>query len=113
LKIVVDESPVVVAGSQPSSIGWIGAVLAAGLLLYSRRKRSIRGLIGTGLLVLLSFGGIAALNGCGGNTTNYVTPPGKYLITVTATGTPLTTSGQVGVAANNVSTTFQVQLTVQ
>jgi sugar lactone lactonase YvrE len=113
MRIVVDESPVVVQGSTGTSIGWIGAVLAAGLLIYSRRKRSIRGLIGTGLLVLLSFGGIAALNGCGGNSTSYATPPGNYLVTVTAIATPLTNSGGVGVAANNVSVTFQVQLTVK
>jgi sugar lactone lactonase YvrE len=113
LSIVVDESPVVVQGSIPSAVSWIGAVLAAGLLLYSRRRRSIRGLIGTGLLVLLSFGGIAALNGCSGNSVTYATPPGNYLITVTATATPLTKTGGVGVASSNVSTTFQVDLTVK
>jgi len=113
LAIQVDESSVVAQGSQPSSIGWIGAVLAAGLLLYSRRKRSIRGLIGTGLLVLIGFGGIAALNGCSGNSVSYVTPPGNYQITVTATATPLGANGNIGVASGNISTTFQVNLTVK
>jgi len=113
LYIQVDESSVVAQGSQPSSIGWIGALLAAALLLYSRRKRSIRGLIGTGLLVLIGFGGIAALNGCSGNSVSYVTPPGAYQVTVTATATPLTNAGGIGSAASNVSTTFQVNLTVK
>jgi LPXTG-motif cell wall-anchored protein len=114
LSILVDESPVVVQGSIPTgSISWIGALLAAALLLYSRRKRSIRALIGTGLLVLIGFGGIAALNGCSGNSVSYVTPPGNYQVTVTSTATPLASGGGVGSAANNVSTTFQVNLTVK
>jgi hypothetical protein len=113
LKVLVDESPVAAQGSMGSSMGWIGAILAAALLLYSRRKRSIQALIGTGLLVLLSFGGIAALNGCSGNSVSYVTPPGNYQITVTATATPLASGGNIGSAANNVSTTFQMNLTVK
>jgi sugar lactone lactonase YvrE len=114
LQMKVNQSPAVISGSQTSEFGWMGALLASLLLIYARRKRSMRGLIGTSLLVLLSFGGIAALSGCGSSSssTGYVTPAGNYLVTVTATGTPVPRNGNP-ISANNLSTTFQVNLTVK
>jgi hypothetical protein len=117
LRVEVSQNPQIVAGSQPSSFGWLGAVLAAVLLLMARRKRSIRSLVGTSLLVLLTFGGMAALNGCTASTFTspmYTTPAGTYQVTVTAVGTPLgkgTTTPQPPSA--NVTSTFQITVTVK
>jgi sugar lactone lactonase YvrE len=117
MRIEVSQNPQTVAGSQTSSIGWIGAVLAAMLLFFARRKRSLRGLVGTALLILLSFGGMAMLNGCTQSTFTspmYTTPAGTYQVTVVATGTPLpqgSTTPQPPSA--NVNSTFQVNVTVK
>ena len=116
MRIEVSQNPQTIAGSQPSSIGWIGAVIAAVLLFFARRKRSLRGLVGASLMVLLSFGGIVMLNGCTQSTFTspmYATPPGTYQVTVTAVGTPLiqgSTTPQP--PSGNVTSTFQVSITV-
>jgi sugar lactone lactonase YvrE len=115
MRIEVSQNPQTVAGSQPSSLGWIGAVLAAVLLFYARRKRSLRGLLATSLMVLLSFGGIVMLNGCTQSTFTspmYATPAGTYQVTVVATGTPLI-GGTLQPATANVTSTFQVAITVK
>ncbi len=115
LRIEVAQNPQTVAGSQTSSIGWIGAMLAAVLLFFARRKRSVRGLIATSLLVLLSFGGVMALNGCTASTftaPQYATPAGTYQVTVTATGTPVIKNVQQPATAN-VTSTFQLSVTVK
>jgi sugar lactone lactonase YvrE len=115
LRIEVAQNPQTVAGSQTSSIGWIGAMLAAVLLFFARRKRSVRGLIATSLLVLLSFGGVMALNGCTASTftaPQYATPAGTYQVTVTATGTPVLKNVQQPATAN-VTSTFQLSVTVK
>jgi LPXTG-motif cell wall-anchored protein len=117
LRIEVSQNPQTVTGSQPSSFGWIGAMMAATLLFVARRKRSIRGLIATSLLVLLTFGGMAALNGCTASTFTspmYTTPAGTYQVTVVATGTPLQKgSTSPSPSADNVTSTFQLSVTVK
>jgi LPXTG-motif cell wall-anchored protein len=117
LRVEVSQNPQTVTGSQPSSFGWIGALMAATLLLVARRKRSIRGLLATSLLLLLTFGGMAALSGCTASTFTspmYTTPAGTYQVTVVATGTPLikgSTTPQPPAA--NVTSTFQLAVTVK
>jgi hypothetical protein len=72
-------------------------------------------LIATSLLVLLSFGGVMALNGCTASTftaPQYATPAGTYQVTVTAIGTPVIKNVQQPATAN-VSTTFQLSVTVK
>lgn len=112
LRIEVSQNPQTVQGSQLSSFGWIGAALATLLLFFARRKRSMRGLVATSLLVLLSFGGVAALSGCSASTftsPQYNTPAGTYLVTVVAVASP----NNATLPATNVTNTFQLAVTVK
>ena len=112
LRIEVSQNPQTVQGSQLSSFGWVGAALATLLLFFARRKRSMRGLVVTSLLVLLSFGGVAALSGCTASTftaPQYNTPAGTYLVTVVAVASP----NAATLPTTNVTTTFQLAVTVK
>ena len=116
LRIEVSQNPQTVEGSQLSSFGWIGAVLATVLLFFARRKRSMRGLVATSLLILLSFGGIAALSGCSASTftsSKYTSPAGSYQVTVVATGTPVPLNGGTATPATNITSTFQLVVNVK
>jgi len=98
------------------------AMLGLGVLSFAfRRKRSIRGRIGTLAVVALCCGILASVSGCsttqlGGNTPQ-VTPSGTFTVLVTAkqvgsqtiTSNPFITYGN----GNQMSLPFTVQVTIQ
>jgi hypothetical protein len=100
-------------GGQPRSI-YAAPLLAGVLLLLRRRRRSNRWV--KSFLALMLACGLIALNGCGGNCTDFGTPPGSYTFKVNGTSsamTPGTTTG--GSAASdpgalNVSTSVALSV---
>ena len=91
MEIRVDQNSVNIESA--SSIGIFGALTAVLLLgLGMRNRRNLRGAITCVLLATLA----AAMPGCGGSSssTAYPTPAGTFPITLVATASPLTSSGQ-------------------
>jgi hypothetical protein len=99
---------------HPSSTVRYAAPLLAGLLVLvlPRRRRRMRRM--RPLLALAFACGLLALNGCGGNCTDFGTPPGGYTLKVngtssangTATGAPSATASN----AVNVSTSVAISV---
>lgn len=91
LQIQVDQSQNVVEGT----FGWIGMLFSLGLLATRRRlMRAGRFRVVSACLIVLCFGGVACLSGCGGGTASPSTPAGTYKVVVTGTATGVTSTGQ-------------------
>jgi sugar lactone lactonase YvrE len=101
MQVFVNQPPPIAPGNA-SLMPVGGGVMLAALLLWPFALLSCKRKLGHSLLSLLLLCGLAAsLTGCGGNGTKagYVTPQGKYPITVTATIGPATLPGTPVVAA--------------
>jgi len=86
---------------------WLPAVMLAGLLVFGRKRLTVRGRQMLALAVL--FCGMMAMNGCsGGNDySNYTTQKGSYTVTLTSNGTGANASSP------NLTTTAALSLQVQ
>jgi len=90
-----------------AGILWLPAFLLTGLLVFGRKKLTLRGRQLIALAIL--FTGMMATSGCGGgnSTANYVTPTGTFTVTLVSQGTGATPSSP------NVTPTATLTLKVQ
>jgi len=92
-----------VATPVHAGILWLPAFLLTGLLVFGRKKLTLRGRQLIALAIL--FTGMMATSGCGGNT--YGTPTGTYTVTLVSQGTGATA------ASPNITATTTLTLQVQ
>ena len=95
MEVRVDQNPTDIESA--SSFGLLGILTTVLLFGFGmRNRRSLRGLVTCVLIGALAAFGAASITGCGGNSSSnlYPTPAGTYPITLVATASPLTSSGQ-------------------